>query len=92
MNLDGLITKRPGELQITVPGTPIGKPRMTRRDKWKERPCVMQYRSWCDMVRLIVGNSLPPAGLVLSLNWTATFEPPKSWSKKTYPKQSSPKQ
>ena len=82
MNLDGLIMKRPGELRITVPGTPIGKPRMTRRDKWKKRPCVMRYRSWCDVVRLIVGNVLPPADTVTKLDWTATFEPPKSWSKK----------
>ena len=28
--------------------TPIGKPRMTRADKWKQRPAVMRYRAFCD--------------------------------------------
>lgn len=32
--------------------TPIGKPRMTRADKWKQRPAVMRYRAFCDEVRL----------------------------------------
>lgn len=27
--------------------TPIGKPRMTRADKWKQRPAVMRYRAFC---------------------------------------------
>lgn len=26
--------------------TPIGKPRMTRADKWKQRPPVMRYRAF----------------------------------------------
>lgn len=30
---------------------PIAKPRMTRRDKWKQRPCVMRYRAFKDAVR-----------------------------------------
>lgn len=30
---------------------PNTKPRMTRSDKWKERPCVMQYRSFKDELR-----------------------------------------
>ena len=29
---------------------PVGKPRQTRSDKWKERPCVMRYRDFCDQV------------------------------------------
>ncbi|WP_336242107.1 RusA family crossover junction endodeoxyribonuclease [Enterobacter cloacae] len=28
--------------------TPVGKPRMTRRDKWKQRPPVMRYRMAMD--------------------------------------------
>lgn len=32
--------------------TPIGKPRMTRADKWKKRPAVMRYRAFCDEARL----------------------------------------
>ena len=65
---------------ITVLGTPLGKPRMTRRDKWKKRPCVMRYRAWADTVRAAAG-AVPPAMRVQRLSWVATFEPPKSWSK-----------
>lgn len=66
---------------ITIPGPPLGKPRMTQRDKWKQRPCVMRYRSWADMARLYAGR-LPEPGAVLRLDWTAYFEPPPSWAKR----------
>ena len=75
-----------GRIIIIVSGPPPGKPRMTRRDKWMRRPCVMRYRSWCDRVREVAGN-LPPAEKVLSLDWAAYFEPPKSWPKKTRDRQ-----
>ena len=39
-------------MKITVPGNPIAKPRMSQRDKWKQRPCVMRYRGFADAVRL----------------------------------------
>ena len=32
--------------------TPNTKPRMTRADKWKQRPCVVQYRTFKDTLRL----------------------------------------
>ncbi|MBC8923069.1 RusA family crossover junction endodeoxyribonuclease, partial [Escherichia coli] len=38
--------------------TPLGKPRMTRADKWKQRPPVLRYRVFCDEVRLS-GITLP---------------------------------
>lgn len=38
-----------------VHGIAIGKPRMTQRDKWQQRPAVMRYRAWCDQVRAAVG-------------------------------------
>lgn len=42
-------------VRFVVPGTPIGKPRMTQRDKWrvgpKARPCVQRYRDWADAIR-----------------------------------------
>lgn len=60
----------------TYPITPIAKPRMTRSDKWKKRPCVMNYRAFADEVRLrgvTVGNG---AKVVFHLPM------PKSWSKK----------
>jgi Holliday junction resolvase RusA-like endonuclease len=73
-------------MKIWLPGEPIGKPRMTQRDKWKQRPCVMRYRAWADRLRAMAGQfgtgPLPPAEAVVSLSWLAQFEPPKSWSKK----------
>lgn len=66
--------------QIAVYGTPMAKPRMTQRDKWKKRPCVVRYRDWCDRVRAL--GDMPSADEVVYLSWVAYFEPPKSWSKK----------
>lgn len=40
---------------FTIEGDPVPKPRMTRSDKWKKRPCVMRYREWADRAR----DSLP---------------------------------
>lgn len=31
--------------------TPCPKPRMTRRDKWAKRPCVLRYRAFEDKCR-----------------------------------------
>lgn len=39
-------------ITFTIPGSPIGKPRMTRADKWKRRDCVLAYRDWADKARL----------------------------------------
>lgn len=38
-----------------VHGEAMGKPRMTQLDKWKQRPVVLRYRAWCDLVRLSAG-------------------------------------
>jgi Holliday junction resolvase RusA-like endonuclease len=43
---------------------PVGKPRMTQRDKWKQRPCVMAYRAFCDVLRAEAGDRVPPASRV----------------------------
>ena len=31
---------------------PVSKPRMTRSDKWKQRDCVLRYRTFADELRL----------------------------------------
>ena len=72
---------RSGVLTITMPGTPIGKPRWQKSDTWKPRPCIVAYRAWADHLRLIA-KPIPSAALVLRLDWTAYFVPPPSWSKK----------
>jgi Holliday junction resolvase RusA-like endonuclease len=41
---------------LEVPVTPVAKPRMTQRDKWKKRPRVMAYRAYCDELRLRAGR------------------------------------
>ncbi|MEN0629463.1 RusA family crossover junction endodeoxyribonuclease [Phytobacter ursingii] len=59
------------------PIVPMGKPRMTRADKWKKRPEVMRYRAFCDEVRLR-GVVLPESGAHV----TFVLPMPASWSKK----------
>jgi len=57
--------------------TPMGKPRMTRADKWKKRPEVLRYRAFCDEVRLH-NVTLPESGYHV----TFVIAMPQSWSKK----------
>lgn len=54
--------------------TLLGKPRMTRRDKWQKRPAVMRYRATCDEMRLS-GLKLPSRFVVV-----AFLPMPASWS------------
>ena len=56
------------------PVTPIGKPRQTQRDKWKQRPAVMRYRAFCDEVRAR-GVAMPAHGAHV----TFVIPMPKSW-------------
>lgn len=76
-----VVSDRSSEMLIRLPGAPMGKPRMTRRDKWAKRDCVVRYREWADRLRAAAGK-VPPAERVVELSWKATFEPPQSWSKK----------
>lgn len=57
--------------------TPIGKPRMTRADKWKQRPEVIRYRAFCDEARLRKIH-LPDSGAHV----TFVMPMPQSWSQK----------
>ena len=65
--------------KITVNVVPMGKPRMTQRDKWKQRPAVMRYRAFCDQMRLQTSGQIPPD--LDNLSWTAYLPIPKSWPK-----------
>lgn len=62
-----------------IPGEPIGKPRQTRSDKWKERPAVMKYRAWADKAR---ENAPPLPGQPDRLDLIAFFTIPASYSKR----------
>ena len=55
---------------------PCAKPRMTKRDKWAKRPCVMKYRAFKDECNL--------KGLMIENMNTVVFRiaMPKTWSKK----------
>lgn len=57
--------------------TPVGKPRQTRSDVWKQRPAVMRYRAFADELRLKHPQELPT-----SVRLVFHVEMPKSWSKK----------
>lgn len=57
--------------------TPVAKPRMTKRDKWKVRKPVAVYRAYCDELRL-KGFTLPDHGYHIIF----ILPMPTSWSKK----------
>ncbi len=56
--------------------TPIGKPRMTQRDKWSKRLCVVQYWRFKDACKLM--NIYIP---LHDAHVTFILPMPKSWSK-----------
>lgn len=60
--------------------TPVSKPRMTQRDKWDKRACVMRYREYCDRLRATC--ALAGYKLEDSLFVSFTLPMAKSWSKK----------
>jgi Holliday junction resolvase RusA-like endonuclease len=60
---------------------PKPKPRMTRGDRWKKRPIVLEYWKWCDALRGLTNGArfvLPDCGFRLVFH----IEMPPSWSKK----------
>lgn len=66
-------------MTVTIPIIAIGKPRMTRSDRWNKRDCVVRYREWCDALRAMVGKV--PENPV-ALEWIAYLPMPNSWSRK----------
>jgi Holliday junction resolvase RusA-like endonuclease len=58
---------------------PIGKPRMTRCDKWKQRDCVIRYREFKDKARLIGLDKELEGNALIALY---QIKMPKSWSQK----------
>lgn len=61
---------------IAIPVDPVAKPRMTRADKWQQRPVVERYWTYCDCLRL--------SGAKLSGRMQITFHLPMpgTWSRK----------
>jgi Holliday junction resolvase RusA-like endonuclease len=54
----------------------MGKPRMTRSDKWKRRACVTKYWNYADEIKQYLGE-IPQNCLMVFV-----FPMPISWSKK----------
>ena len=66
-------------MKFTIPGDPVAKPRMTQRDKWMKRPCVMRYRAWKDKAAMVcAGRPGDPSWIKIE----AYLRIPNSWSKK----------
>jgi len=71
--------------KFVIHGNPVGKPRMTQRDKGRFvkrfgiRPCVKKYIDWANSARSQAGR-LPerPTGISLEIY----IQMPDSWSKK----------
>lgn len=66
-------------VSFTILGQPMGKPRMTQRDKWAKRPCVLRYRAWADRARAAMPANTPTEPLAVSI--LAYFAIPKSFSR-----------
>lgn len=60
---------------------PMGKPRMTQRDRWKQRPVVSAYWAFRDVVRYqLSGREVGKLGGAV---WFEFYVPmPRSWSRK----------
>lgn len=64
--------------QALIRVAPMGAPRMTQRDRWKQRPVVIRYRKLSDAIR--AGTQKLILGHHVKLEFV--FAMPKSWSKK----------
>ena len=67
------------EIQVTIPIEPMGKPRMTQRDKWAKRPAVQRY--WLFKDSLKAAFAMYDLTDIHSVSIKAFFSIPKSWSK-----------
>lgn len=72
------VSDKPG---MVFPFTPIGKPRLTRRDKWAKRPVVVAYYAYANAIRAMAASQqfrFPDSGAVFRFE----FPMPDSWSKR----------
>jgi Holliday junction resolvase RusA-like endonuclease len=71
---------RVSTVSFTIHAEPMGKPRMTQRDKWAKRPAVLRYRAFADKARASAPANLPSSPI--RVDWTAFLSMPDSWSAK----------
>lgn len=62
---------------VSYPISPVPKPRQTRSDRWKVRPCVVRYRAFADECK---ANDVWFASSEARIIFVIPM--PKSWSKK----------
>jgi len=62
---------------MIIPVAPVPKPRMTKSDRWKQRPAVMRYWKFKDDLKAVVKGDLEPI-----FDVTFYVPMPKSWSEK----------
>ena len=76
------------KISMTIPINVMGKPRMTRRDRWAKRPAVLRWFAFKDRFNKAVEVAMKAQGMNLSdfnpevVSWEAYIEMPDSWSKK----------
>ena len=59
----------------------VAKPRMTRADKWKQRPVVLEYWKFADQMRRLADKqNMPKLPQILELEFCIAM--PESWSEK----------
>lgn len=66
--------------KIELDIVPCPKPRMTRRDKWEKRDCVVRYRQFCDLFRAKFPYETIPDEIKIDFE----LPMPSSWSRKKY--------
>ena len=69
------------EIRFVAWITPMGKPRMTQRDRWKNRPVVLRYHEFCDRLREAAPASLRKTS-IYAIDIRAFIPMPQSWSAK----------
>lgn len=72
--------------EFTVNHAPMGAPRMTQRDKWKKRGCVVRYRAFKDATREACGKQIKLTGAIEIVVEAWFARPPaKVWKTKPMP-------
>ena len=66
--------------KIIIDITPIGKPRMTRRDKWAKRDCVIRYFEYKERLNVALKGNFGVNSLFMPHQITFYLPMPKSWS------------
>jgi Holliday junction resolvase RusA-like endonuclease len=79
--LSAKIIPEEGEINFLVIGDPMGKPRMTQRDRWKKRPVVLRYHDYCDRIREAAPTLVAQVD-VYAVDVIAHIAMPDSWAKK----------